>query len=91
LDVSRAESVERELDRLIEKRHDRRVVEEGEHPAEEMWAESERAYFANKREENRLAWCAYYRRLAVSLRGRAWEYDVKAEMLETSRHTEENT
>jgi len=44
VDIARGEIVEADLDRLITKRHDRRVADEGERPAEEMWRESERRY-----------------------------------------------
>jgi hypothetical protein len=80
-DISRGEAVEHELDRLIEKRHDRRVVAEGERPAEEMWAESERRHNARRREENRAAWCEYFCHIAGSLRARAEEYDQRAQTL----------
>jgi hypothetical protein len=36
VDVSRGESVEHELNRLIEKRHDQRKTEEGHRPSEEL-------------------------------------------------------
>ena len=81
VDVSRAESVERELDRLIEKRHDQRVQSEGERLEEELWQESVDRYNARRREENRIAWCAYYRRIAGVLYARAEEYIVRAEEL----------
>jgi hypothetical protein len=82
MDVSRAESVECELDRLIEKRHDQRVQSEGERLEEELWQESVDRYNARRREENRIAWCAYYRRIAGALYARADEYIVRAERLE---------
>jgi hypothetical protein len=80
-DISRGEIVEAEIDAFISKRHNRRVAEEGERAEEEMWAASERAYFARKREENRREWCGYFERLAVSLRARAEEYDQRAQTL----------
>ena len=80
-DISRRETVAAEIDAFISRRHDRRVAEEGERPEEEMWAASERAYFARRREENRLAWCDYFKRLATSLRSRAEEYDQRAALL----------
>jgi len=36
-DISKGEAVEHELTAMIERRHDRRVVEEGERPAEGAW------------------------------------------------------
>jgi hypothetical protein len=81
VDIARSEAVEADLNRLIEKRHDRRVVEEAERPAEEMWAESVRRHNARRREENRAAWCEYFCHIAGSLRARAEEYDQRAQML----------
>jgi hypothetical protein len=81
VDIARSEAVEADLTRLIEKRHDRRVVEEGERPAEEAWQESERRHEARKREENRLAWCGYFEHIAGALRARAEEYDQRASAL----------
>jgi hypothetical protein len=63
--ISRGESVEHELNRLIEKRDERRRVEDGERPAEEMWRESERKYAARRREENAAAWAEYHRSQAA--------------------------
>jgi hypothetical protein len=40
------------------------------------------AYNARRREENRLAWCEYFSRLAGTLRARAAEYDQRAALLE---------
>jgi DNA-binding transcriptional regulator PaaX len=80
-DISRGEQVEQELTAMIMRRHDRRVFEEGERPALEAWQESERRYEARSREENRLAWCGYFGRLAACLRTRAEEYDRRVETL----------
>ena len=81
MDIARSEQVERELDAMVRRRHDRRVVKEGERPAEEAWAESERRHAAQRREENRIAWCDYFGRIAASLRARAEEYDQRAARL----------
>jgi hypothetical protein len=88
VDVSRAESVERELDRLIEKRHDQRVQSEGERLEEELWQETVGRYNARRRDENRIAWCAYYRGIAGALYARAEEYIVRAEKLENGARKE---
>ena len=61
MDVSRAESVERELDRLIEKRHDRRASEECHRPSEELWQASVERYNAERERRLRAAWCSYHR------------------------------
>jgi len=60
VDIAKISAVEAELDNFISRRHKKRVEEEGERPAEEMWAESERRYAARRREENRAAWRRYH-------------------------------
>jgi hypothetical protein len=57
MDVAKTSAVEGELDNFIGRRHEKRVEEEDERLAEEMWAESERRHAARRREENRAAWC----------------------------------
>jgi hypothetical protein len=80
VDVARADTVDAELDRLICKRasQDRRLDPDEQ---EEPWKESVRRYNARRQEENRLAWCDYFGRLATSLRSRAEEYDHRARAL----------
>jgi hypothetical protein len=77
VDIARGELVERELDAMIERRSRQKDPDE----ASELWQESVRRYNARKREENRLAWCGYFERLATSLRSRAEEYDDRAQAL----------
>ena len=60
MDIAHGEAVESELRRLIEKRHDRRVAEEGERPERVAWTESERRYDARRRAENRAAWYGWH-------------------------------
>ena len=60
VDVTRREMVEAELDRLIAKRHDRRVAGKGARPALEAWMESERRHDARRREESRREWREYH-------------------------------
>ena len=60
-DIAHGEIVESELDRLIVKRHDRRVTDGRERPAEEALMGSERAYFSRLETERRAEWCAYHR------------------------------
>jgi len=48
VDISRSESVERELNRLIERRHDHRTAEERHRPSEELWQESVERYNAER-------------------------------------------
>jgi hypothetical protein len=60
VDTARAEAVEAELDRFIRTRHDGRVADEGERPAEEAWVESERRYDEQRRQVNRAAWYGWH-------------------------------
>ena len=48
MDISRSEGVEHELNRLIERRHDQRTVEERHKPSEELWQESIERYNAER-------------------------------------------
>src|SRR5215208_4507789 len=77
MDMARGELVERELDAMIERRSRQKDPDE----ESELWRESVRRYNARKREENRLAWCEYFSRLAWSLRARAEDYDQRAQTL----------
>ena len=88
MDTTRGETVEAEFDTMI-RRHDQRVLSEGEWLEEDLWQESMKAYNARRREENRIAWCAYYRGIAGALYARAEEYIVRAEKLENG-HEERN-
>jgi hypothetical protein len=69
VDLIRGEMVEAELDRLIVRRSRQKDPDE----ESDLWRESVRRYSARKREENRLAWCQYFSRLALCLRARAEE------------------
>ena len=60
MDVSRGESVEHELNRLIERRHDQRTTEEGHRPSEEMYEESTRRYQEQMRVRARYEWHLYH-------------------------------
>lgn len=77
MEIARGELVERELDAMIERRSRKKDPDE----ESELWRESVRRYNARRREENRLAWCDYFSRLAGALRARAEEYDRRAELL----------
>jgi hypothetical protein len=78
MDVAHGAMVEAELNRLIERRSSREI-DPDERKA--LWQESVRRYNARRREENRLAWCDYFGRLAACLRARAQEYDNRAQVL----------
>jgi hypothetical protein len=81
VDITRGEATEKELNALIRRRHDQRVLSEGERLEEELWQESVNRYNAHRREQNRIAWCAYYRNIAGALYARAEEYIVRAQKL----------
>jgi hypothetical protein len=68
VDIAHGEAVEAELDRLVERRHDLRVAEEGERPEHEAWTESELRYDAIRRAEVRAARLAYHEGQAARLR-----------------------
>jgi hypothetical protein len=74
--------VEKELDHLITRRSTQKDPEEHS----EAWQQSVRRYNVRRREENRLAWCEYFSRLAWSLRARAEEYDQRAQTLMEGEH-----
>jgi hypothetical protein len=78
MDVTHRAMVEAELARLVEKRSSRETDPD---ERDELWKASVAAYNARRREENRLAWCGYFERLATSLRSRAEEYDDRAQTL----------
>jgi hypothetical protein len=80
VDITHAEMAEKQLDTLIERRG--RNGEADPDEREELWKESVRRYNARRREENRLAWCDYFSRIAGSLRARAEEYDQRVTLLE---------
>jgi hypothetical protein len=58
--VAGGEMAEKQLDILITRRHDRRVADEGERQALEMWQESERKYAERRGEANRQAWASFH-------------------------------
>jgi len=78
MDVARRDTVDVELNRLIEKRSSREIDAD---ERDELWKASVAAYNARRREENRLAWRDYFERLAACLRARAEEYDHRAQIL----------
>jgi hypothetical protein len=88
LDIAKGEATEKELDALIRRRHERRVLSEGERVELEAWQITERLEAARKREENCIAWCSYYRRIAGALYARAEDYIVRPEKLEGDKSHE---
>jgi hypothetical protein len=67
-DIARGEATEKELDRLITRRHDARVSSEGERQAEEMWQESVKHYEEKRRQMARLEWHLHHTAQAERLR-----------------------
>jgi hypothetical protein len=78
MNIAHGEMVETELNRLIA-RPSLQEIDPDER--DELWKASVAAYNARRREENRLAWCEYFSRLAGALRARAEEYDRRAALL----------
>jgi hypothetical protein len=64
VDIAQGEKVEAELDHMIRRADERRRLTEGERPAEEMWAESCRAYEAKRQAELVFAWVEYHEEAA---------------------------
>jgi hypothetical protein len=82
MNVERRDTVEVGLNRLMQKWSTREIDPDEQ---DELWKASVAAYNARRREENRLAWCDYFERLATSLRSRAEEYDHRARALQEDR------
>ena len=78
MDVARRDTVDVELNHLIEKRSSRETDPD---ERDEVWKASVARYNARRHEDNRLAWCDYFGRLAASLRSHAEEYDHRARAL----------
>jgi hypothetical protein len=85
VDISRSESVEHELNRLIERRHDRRTAEERHKPSEELWQESVERYNAERDRQLRTEWAEYHQgqaeRHRVVLKGLIAHHEEQAAML----------
>jgi hypothetical protein len=60
VDIAKSEQVDHEIDAFVAKRDAQRRETEGDRPVEELWAASERAYFARLDEEQRRARLAYH-------------------------------
>ena len=59
-DISRGEVVDADLDRLVERRHEKRILEEGERAEEEAWVESTKKTNAAREAELREQWSSYH-------------------------------
>ncbi len=75
-DAARGEVVEKELDRLIE----RRALKAGpeQRRVEDLWREQERAHRERSRRENRAVWYAHEMRMCELHEGLAREHAEKA-------------
>jgi hypothetical protein len=60
VDIAHGELVEKELAAMIERRHDKRVLEEGECPPEEQWQKAERRMQEKRRIQARYEWHAFH-------------------------------
>jgi hypothetical protein len=85
VDIAKGEKVEAALTHLIERRHDRRVVEEGHRPSEEMYEESTRRYQEQMRVRARLEWHAFHcgqaERLRLTLENLIAHHETRAAKL----------
>jgi hypothetical protein len=85
VDISRSESVEHELNRLIERRHDRRTAEERHKPSEELWQESVERYNVERDRQLRTEWAEYHQgqaeRHRVVLKGLIAHHEARAAKL----------
>ena len=86
MNVACTEAADAELVRMIEGRSRKGEVDSDE--LEPGYIETVARYNARRREENRLAWCDYFERLAACLRARADEYDRRAQTLMESERKE---
>jgi hypothetical protein len=82
----RGHAGERQINRFIEVRHDRRTLSEGERAVEEYWQVQERLHREEQRRLNRVKWAQYHRSQAERLR-RILEplaafHEARAQMLE---------
>ena len=72
VDISRSEGVEHELNRLIERRHDRRTAQERHKPSEELWQESVERYNAERDRQLRTEWGLSTTRARLRVTGPSW-------------------
>lgn len=86
MDVAHSYQVERDLDRLIERRS-----ENGEHAPDErnaLWQASVAAYHERRRRQNVAAWFAHFCKMADNHRALSEQYERKAEELCEERRVE---
>ncbi len=68
MEIAKGEKVEADLTHLIERRHERRVKDEGHRPSEEMYEESTRRYQEQMRVRARYEWHLHHTAQAERLR-----------------------
>jgi hypothetical protein len=79
LDVAQSYQVEKDLDRLIERRSENGESDPDER--NELWKESIRAYHEHRRRQNVAAWFAHFCRMADNHRALSEHYERRAEKL----------
>jgi hypothetical protein len=80
-EIAHGYAVEKDLDRLIERRHEQRVTDEGERAVEEVWAESARRHAHALRKAARAEWTLYHEHMSELHQRLAAEHREKAERL----------
>ena len=60
MDITHGESVEKELNAVIARQHDKRVAKEGGRKKEEPWRAAERRQLEKQRIQARYEWHAYH-------------------------------
>jgi hypothetical protein len=86
MDIAKGEWVESELDAMITRRHDQRVLSQGERLEREIWQESVAKYNARQEAEHRAAWCEHFRKMRGLHTALADGYDAKLRDLENGHH-----
>jgi hypothetical protein len=85
-EAAHIDAIEREINRFIVLRHDKRAATEGERRVEETWQEQERKAREEQRRLNRAKWAIYHRsqadRLRRTLEPLAAFHEARARLLE---------
>ena len=78
-DAARGETIEKELDLLIERRALKTTAEQRR--VEDLWRDSEREHRAKVRERNRWEWIRFFERMARSHAATSEDYARRAQAL----------
>jgi hypothetical protein len=81
VDVAHEIAREAELDRLITRRHEARVSEEGDRLEEELYMDSVRRFHERSEAEMRHRWIDYHRHLQILHQSLADEHEAEAQKL----------